>query len=429
MKKNRFIWITSLLLFLCTVSVLAQIRGSEIRVVVSPDHTDWTYQLKEKCTFTVQVYKAQNLLPDVKIDYELGPEWYPTEQEEGVLLKDGKKTLSGSMDKPGFFRCKVIAHVGERTYEGMATAAYEPEKIKPYAVDPSDFDAFWENSLKEARQVPLSPTMELLPERCTDLVNVYHVSFQNIRQGSRTFGILCMPKAPGKYPALLRVPGAGVRPYFGDVETASKGAITLEIGVHGIPVNLPQAIYDELAQGALYNYQYQNDNNRDNIYYKRVFIGALRAVDFIASLPQHDGKTIGVTGSSQGGALSIVTAALDKRITFYAAIHPAMCDHRAHLNHRAGGWPHYFRYFPNPSQERLQTADYYDMVNFARRITVPGWFSWGYNDDVCPPTSTYATYNIITAPKELHPYLETKHFWYEEQYAAWNQWLWKQIGL
>ena len=293
----------------------------------------------------------------------------------------------------------------------------------------SDFDAFWENSLKEARQVPLSPTMELLPERCTDLVNVYHVSFQNIRQGSRTFGILCMPKAPGKYPALLRVPGAGVRPYFGDVETASKGAITLEIGVHGIPVNLPQAIYDELAQGALYNYQYQNDNNRDNIYYKRVFIGALRAVDFIASLPQHDGKTIGVTGSSQGGALSIVTAALDKRITFYAAIHPAMCDHRAHLNHRAGGWPHYFRYFPNPSQERLQTADYYDMVNFARRITVPGWFSWGYNDDVCPPTSTYATYNIITAPKELHPYLETKHFWYEEQYAAWNQWLWKQMGL
>ena len=129
MKKNRFIWITSLLLFLCTVSVLAQIRGSEIRVVVSPDHTDWTYQLKEKCTFTVQVYKAQNLLPDVKIDYELGPEWYPTEQEEGVLLKDGKKILSGSMDKPEFFRCKVIAHVGERTYEGMATAAYEPEKI------------------------------------------------------------------------------------------------------------------------------------------------------------------------------------------------------------------------------------------------------------------------------------------------------------
>lgn len=104
MRKNRFFWITSLLLFLCTVPVLAQIKGSEIRVVVSPDHVDWTYRLKEKCTFTVQVYKAQNLLPDVKIDYELGPEWYPTEQKEGVLLKEGKKTLSGTLDKPGFLR-------------------------------------------------------------------------------------------------------------------------------------------------------------------------------------------------------------------------------------------------------------------------------------------------------------------------------------
>lgn len=124
-----------------------------------------------------------------------------------------------------------------------------------------------------------------------------------------------------------------------------------------------------------------------------------------------------------------VTAALDKRVTFYAAIHPAMCDHRAHLQKVAGGWPHYFYYFPTPTPQRIQTADYYDMVNFARRITVPGWFSWGYNDDVCPPTSTYAAYNSITAPKELHPYLETGHYWYQEQYEQWSQWLWAQMGL
>ena len=238
-----------------------------------------------------------------------------------------------------------------------------------------------------------------------------------------------MPNASGNYPALRRVPGAGVRPYYGDVETAAKGAITLEIGIHGIPVTMQQSVYDELAYGALYNYQYQNDDNRNYSYYKRVFVGALRAVDFITSLPQYNGKALGVTGSSQGGALSMVTAALDKRVTFYAAIHPAMCDHRAHLQKVAGGWPHYFYYFPTPTPQRIQTADYYDMVNFARRITVPGWFSWGYNDDVCPPTSTYAAYNSITAPKELHPYLETGHYWYQEQYEQWSQWLWAQMGL
>lgn len=429
MKKNKRFWIAGFMLCISTTSMLAQIHGSEIRVVVSPDHPDWVYQLKEKCTFTIQVYKAQNLLPDVKVDYELGPEWYPAEKKNGSLLKNGKLTVGSSMNTPGFLRCKVKACIDDKTYYGMATAAYAPETIRAHAVDPHDFDSFWEGTLKEARQIPLASTMELLPARCTEKVNVYQVSFQNIRQGSCTFGILCMPKKPGKYPALLRVPGAGVRPYYGDVETAAKGAITLEIGIHGIPVTMQQSVYDALAYGALYNYQYQNYDNRDNSYYKRVFAGALRAVDFIESLPQYNGKALGVTGSSQGGALSMVTAALDKRVTFYAAIHPAMCDHRAHLQKVAGGWPHYFCYFPNPTPQQVQTADYYDMVNFARRITVPGWFSWGYNDDVCPPTSTYAAYNCITAPKELHPYLETGHYWYQEQYDEWSQWLWAQMGL
>lgn len=429
MKRNKRFWIAGLMLCLCTASMLAQIHGNEIRVMVSPDHSDWVYQLKEKCTFTIRIYKAQNLLPDVKVDYELGPEWYPTEKKSGILLKNGKLTVSGSMNTPGFLRCKIKAYVGDRTYDGMATAAYAPEAIQAHAVNPDDFESFWKETLKEARQIPLASTMELLPERCTETVNVYQVSFQDIRQGSRTFGILCMPKIPGKYPALLRLPGAGVRPYQGDVETAAKGAITLEIGIHGIPVTMRQSIYDALAYGALYSYQYQNYDSRDNSYYKRVFVGTLRAVDFITSLSQYDGKTLGVTGSSQGGALSMATAALDKRVTFYAAIHPAMCDHRAHLQKVAGGWPHYFYYFPNPTQQQIQTVDYYDMVNFARLINVPGWFSWGYNDDVCPPTSTYAAYNSIIAPKELHPYLETGHYWYQEQYEQWRQWLWAQMGL
>ena len=165
MNRNRKIWIAGFMLYLCTASMFAQIRGNEIRVVVSPDHSDWIYRLKEKCTFTIQVYKAQNVLPDVKVDYELGPEWYPTEKKDGVSLKDGKLTVSSSMNTPGFLRCKVKAYVGNKTYDGMATAAYAPESIRAHAVNPSDFDNFWEGTLKEARQVPLSSTMELLPSR------------------------------------------------------------------------------------------------------------------------------------------------------------------------------------------------------------------------------------------------------------------------
>lgn len=97
---------------LCMLAATAQIRGNEIRVMVSPDHTDWNYRLNDKCTFTVRVLKAQNLLQNVMVDYELGPEMYPTEVKKGVLLKNGELKLQGTMKTPGFLRCKVTAHVG-----------------------------------------------------------------------------------------------------------------------------------------------------------------------------------------------------------------------------------------------------------------------------------------------------------------------------
>lgn len=413
---------------LCTLLVSAQIRGNEIRVMVSPDRADWKYGLNEKCTFTVRVLKAQNLLPGVTVDYELGPEMYPTETKTGVALKDGKLTLKGTMKTPGFLRCKVKAHVDGRTYEGLATAAYAPEELRPVSQLPDDFLKFWETTLANARQTPLNPTMTLLPERCTETSNVYEVSFQTKAWGGRMFGILSVPKAEGTYPALLRVPGAGVRPYSGDTYLAPGKVIVLEVGIHGIPVTMQQSVYDNLAAGALNGYWNFCRDNRDQNYYNRVIVGALRAVDFICSLPQFNGKALGVTGSSQGGALSVITAALDSRVTFFGAVHPALCDHEAFLKKRAGGWPHYY-YQAEPTDKELKALRYYDTANFARCLKATGWFSWGYNDEVCPPTSMYAAYNAVTAPKELHLYLETGHYWYQEQWEEWQDWLRKQLGL
>lgn len=413
---------------LCALLVSAQIRGNEIRVMVSPDRADWKYGLNEKCTFTVRVLKAQNLLPGVTVDYELGPEMYPTETKTGVVLKDGKLTLKGTMKTPGFLRCKVKAHVDGRTYEGLATAAYAPEELRPVSQLPDDFLKFWETTLANARQTPLNPTMTLLPERCTETSNVYEVSFQTKAWGGRMFGILSVPKAEGTYPALLRVPGAGVRPYSGDTYLAPGKVIVLEVGIHGIPVTMQQSVYDNLAAGALNGYWDFCRDNRDQNYYNRVIVGALRAVDFICSLPQYNGKVLGVTGSSQGGALSVITAALDSRVTFYGAVHPALCDHEAFLKKRAGGWPHYY-YQAAPTDKELKALRYYDTANFARCLKAIGWFSWGYNDEVCPPTSMYAAYNAVTAPKELHLYLETGHYWYQEQWEEWQDWLRKQLGL
>lgn len=76
---------------------------------------------------------------------------------------------------------------------------------------------------------------------------------------------------------------------------------------------------------------------------------------------------------------------------------------------------------------RVAGARYYDGVNFARRITVPAWFSFGYNDEVVPPTSAYGLYNTIQAPKSLSVYQMTGHYWYQEQYDEWQDFLTKQL--
>lgn len=425
----------SFLFIMLLLPLAAQIRGNNIVVSVVPDHQDWNYRVGETASFTVNVRKSGTLLDHVSVDYEAGPDMFPNQKKKNVVLKDGTMTWKGKLDKPGFYRLKVVAHVGGKEYEGLCTAAFSPQELLPATQCPKDFDSFWQKSLDEARQYDLDPTRTLLPERCTKDVNVYEVSFVNNRPGSRIYGILCIPVRPGKYPALLRVPGAGVRPYGGDVYTASRGAITLEIGIHGIPVTMQQPVYDRLLEGALNGYWETNLDQPEKNYYRRVVVGAVRACDFIASLPEWNGESLGVTGSSQGGFLSLATAALDKRVTFYGAVHDAMCDYESELKGVAGGWPHYFMDEGNKSIDRkiletkVEGARYYDGVNFARRITCTGWFSFGYNDEVVPPTSSYGTYNIVTAPKSLSVYQMTGHYWYQEQWDEWENWLLQQMGI
>jgi cephalosporin-C deacetylase-like acetyl esterase len=419
MKKNILLLSFLLCLMGITTQAVAQPAQTLVQVIVSPDHPDWTYKLKQNATFNIQVYKDNVLLKDATVSYELGPEFFPVEKKQNVILKNGELTLRSSMKEPGFLRCKVIADVDGKRYENMTTVGYEVDKIRPTTPEPEDFDEFWSEAIANARKTDLDPKMTLLAEKCSSTHNTYEISFQNERPGSRTYGILTIPRKAGKYPALLRVPGAGIRPYTPEFH---EGVITLNTGIHGIPVTLPDEVYRNLAAGGLNEYPSINMNKRDSHYYKRVFLGCVRAIDFIYNLPGFDGQTVGVTGGSQGGALSIVTAGLDPRIKFLAIYYPALCDFSGYLNKRAGGWPHYYR-TAKPRPNEVETLAYFDVVNFAKRVKAPGWYSWGYNDTTCPPTSMHAAYNMIPAAKELKLYLNTGHWTYPEQREVCNEWL------
>ena len=431
--KKRFRHFLILFAVLSSIEALSQPVEQYIKVVVAPDHADWTYKTGETAKFEITVLQNGNAMKDVKVKYQVGLEKLePTTKKEGVLLSKGKLSVDGgTLKNPGFLRCIVEADVDGKLYKGMATAGFDPLSIKPTVPSPADFTQFWDKAKSELGAIPIDAKMTLLPERCTEKVNVYHVNIQNFRAGSRIYGILCVPKKEGKYPALLKVPGAGVRPYAGDVAMAEKGIITLEIGIHGIPVNMEPSVYTDLGASTLYQYPNYNLDNKDRYYFKRVYLGCVRANDFLTNLPQYDGTNLAVTGGSQGGALSIITAALDTRVKFLAAYYPALSDVTGYLNGRAGGWPHMFdkNNLPfNNSKEKIETVAYYDVVNFARLLKVPGLYSWGFNDETCPPTSMYSAYNVISAPKDLFLALETGHWTYPEQREKFSLWLEQKLS-
>ncbi len=243
------------LYLILAMALSAQPAEQWIKLVVGADHPDWNYRPGEKVKFSVAVYKNGVLLPNVRMRYEVEPEKQPPLKQDSLVLAKGEGTIDGvTLRAPGFLRCIAVATVEGKEYRNLCTAAFDPLQIAPTETEPLDFDQFWQDAKTELARVPLDAKMTLLPERCTEKVNVYQVNIQNFRIGARLYGILCVPKKAGKYPALLEVPGAGVRPYNGDLLMAEKGIITLQIGIHGIPVTMDPGVYADLANGVLNNY-------------------------------------------------------------------------------------------------------------------------------------------------------------------------------
>ena len=423
--------LTFFLLLIVSCAARAQESTGVYQIRVAPDRDDWTKQLNQPAKFEIAVTQNNRQVVGLPIKYSCGAEAMPPTIVKTVTTSASSLTIdAGSLKEPGFLRCIVTMETGGRSYRGLATAGYTPNLIKPTTNDPVDFDVFWNGAKADLAALPVDAKLELIPNYSTANVDVYHVSFQNVGGGtsksSRIYGILAMPKSANpnqKYPAILSLPGAGVRPYRGIMSFAERGIITLQIGIHGIPVTLDQTVYDNLAAGALNRYMVAGLENKNEYYYRRVVLGSLRANDFLTLLPQFDGVNLGVMGGSQGGALSIMTAALDSRVKGLAVWVPALADLTGYIHGRAGGWHHVFKDERNRTPDKIETSKYYDTVNFARRLKVPGIYTFGYNDETCPPTSMFAAYNVITAPKSLLLALETGHTLTNEQSDRVNKWM------
>ena len=185
---------------------------------------------------------------------------------------------------------------------------------------------------------------------------------------------------------------------------AEEGCIRFEIEIHGLNPELDEDTFGEISRAFSSRengYLVNGLDSRENYYMKRVYLACVRSIDLLTSLPEWDGKNVIVQGGSQGGALALITAGLDKRVTACVANHPALSDMAGYKAGRAGGYPHLFKNTVDmDTPAKMKTLAYYDVVNFAKQITVPVYMTWGFNDNTCSPTTSYIVYNVLNCPKE-----------------------------
>ena len=427
--------IVFLLAFSWCHTLVAQITKAPLAYfdyIVTTTHPDRCYAVGEEAAVKILGFAGGVPLDKVEVSFEAGDDMLPVDKKGTATFHEGEAIIPfGTMQAPGFRYCNVRFSFNGENYRESLKVAFSPEKIQPIVEMPEDFGTFWSKAMKQAAKVPMNAEVTPLPQLSTEEVEVSLVKLQCSRKGRYIYGFLSKPRAEGKYPVLMVPPGAGVKRTSASSSYAKEGFITLSIEIHGFS---PMLSDEEMKakQAEWGDYMYMGMENRDTYYYKDVYLGCVRAIDYLCSLPEFDGKNVGVCGGSQGGALSIVTAGLDKRVNFMAAFYPALCDLPGFLNGRAGGWPRLFV----PGKEQKQTVDaetacrtlaYYDVVNFARTLTIPGFYSFGYNDNTCPPTSAQAAVNAVTAPKVVVITPTSSHWRFPESNRKSIEWMKSQL--
>jgi cephalosporin-C deacetylase-like acetyl esterase len=180
----------------------------------------------------------------------------------------------------------------------------------------------------------------------------------------------------------------------------------MDLNAHGIPNGRAAGYYDDLLKGDLANYAKRGLEGRETCYFLGMYLRLQRAMDFLCSQPEWDGKNLIVSGSSQGGAQAIVAAGLDERVNLISASLPALCDLSGMQVNRSAGWP--FQRTALDANE-LNTVRYYDVCHFAARAKATAVVRAGLLDHPCPPAGVLAMFKQLKGAKYLFSHPDAGH--------------------
>ena len=269
-------------------------------------------------------------------------------------------------------------------------------------VKPDDFDQFWQEMMEEVNSIPLNAAIELDPLRSSEEVEVFEVKYDSL-DGLRIAGWYCLPRERTKpLPARVFYPGYISEPTL-PKSHAAQGYATFGAAPRG-----------KLRSNGAFNPGYpglltHNINDRDQYGYKGFYIDAVRVIDFLLEQPEVDSDRIGIQGSSQGGALTLVVSALCQQVRAASAGAPYLTG-VVDAFKLTRTYPYeeindYLGIHPEHRSAIANTWNYYDCFNFAERIQCPIIVYIGLQDDVCPPETAYPLMEKIgTSNKKLYEY-------------------------
>ncbi len=342
-------------------------------------------------------------------------------RNNAVVLKQGKLDLSSGSgkieitgDQPGMIYVAVEPYANldpnapAAPYTGGNTgrnnglyavgAAVSPSKITLSTPRPDDFDSFWASKLAAQAKIPINP---VLTPVASDVPGVEMSTFVLDALGSHTQGYLAKPAHEGKFPALIQLQYAGVYALNAkaDAQRAAEGWLVINVDSHD---KLPS----EPSGGVPRNYAAVGNMDREKSYFEFMYLRDSRALDYLLTRSDWDGKTIVLTGGSMGGQQSLVLAGLrPEKITAVLVCVPAGADTNGDLHGRKAGYPNW----PSDNPSAMKTALYFDTVNFASHIKAPVMAGMGFIDTTSPPAGIWTALNQIPGAKEPLPLIESEH--------------------
>jgi cephalosporin-C deacetylase len=325
----------------------------------------------------------------------------------GIIVPGVPAKIEAKLDEPGMVYVEVTELAPGAKPKALG-AAVAPEQIAPSIPAPKDFDAFWAAKMKALRRVPMDAVLAEKPSE-RDGVD-FSLLKMNHLDGRHIWGQLAKPHdstGKKKYPGLVILQWASPpyplqKPWVTD--RAAEGWLAVNVEPHDVMPDQPKEYYDALP-AELKSYNTIETRNRDRNYFLYMYLGDLRAIDYLASRPDWDGRTLVVMGTSMGGQQSLCAAGLHPKVTHMLINVPAGADANGTAHGRRIGYP----FWDVNDPQVLDTAQYFDTVNCAAHIRVPSLVAMGFIDTVTPPVGIWAAFNQIHAPKEAAPMIESPH--------------------